>query len=340
MTGRHLQRKYFLKEKMKNNLAKITLIAAGCVILGLSCKGKPKANPQGTDPTPTNAGVTGEKKNSPPTISHVSLSPQDPKLKDALKCDVGATDVDHQDLQIQYKWFINGNGLDNEVQSTLAPGHHVRGDSIYCQAVAYDGFSESRTEKSNAVKVVNTPPEIMSIKEVPEKPGKNTGLEFQVESKDEDGDRLTTEYTWFHDGKPMPEQTTSKILGAELKKETFYWVFVKVSDGQDSVSQHSLKIPISNSPPVITTTPPNFVKDMQEYRYKVEASDLDGDPIKFLVSGAGGGQISDSGEFSWKPTPNQSGKNTIRITAQDSDGAQAYQEFELYVAFEKKNLPN
>lgn len=328
---------------MKNNSIKLGLVAALILSLVGGCKEKPKAPAQDGAPA---TGVTtqnlpsGEKRNTPPTITAISLSPQDPKLKTPLKCEVSATDVDHQSLQIQYKWFINGKVVDNEVQTTLAPGHHIRGDSIYCEAVAYDGFSESGSAKSNSAKVVNTPPEIISIKEVPEKPGKNTGLEFQVESKDEDGDRLITEYTWFHDGKPLPEVTTSKIPGPDLKKETFYWVFVKVSDGQDSVTQHSLKIPISNSAPVITSTPPNFIKDMQEYRYQVSASDPDGDAIKFLVSGAGGGQITDSGEFSWKPTPNQSGKNVIRITAQDTDGAQAYQEFELYVAFEKKNPPN
>ena len=325
---------------MKKNTLKISLVAAVILIFGVSCKQKPKVEENTAAVAPAAANAIGEKKNTPPSISRILVSPQDPKLKDALKCEVSASDVDQKELQIQYEWFINEKVVPGEIQSTLAAGHHIRGDSIRCEAVAYDGFSQSNTGKSNSVKVINTAPEIISLKEVPEKPGKNTGLEFQVESKDEDGDRLTTEFSWFHDGKPLPEITTSKIPGADLKKETFYWVFVKVSDGQESVTQHSLKIPISNSAPIISSTPPNFIKDMQEYHYKVEATDPDGDAIKFLVSGAGGGQISDSGEFSWKPTPNQSGKNVIRITAQDTDGAQAYQEFELYVAFEKKNPAN
>jgi Bacterial Ig-like domain/von Willebrand factor type A domain len=103
-------------------------------------------------------------------------------------------------------------------------------------------------------------------------------------------------------------------------------------------NQTVLSVPVTlalNAAPVITSQAPSFFPLTQRiYRYQIQVSDADNDPITYrLLTGPNGTAISVTGELSWTPEASvQAGDRvTFTIEASDGRGGVAQQTFNVDV---------
>ncbi len=98
-------------------------------------------------------------------------------------------------------------------------------------------------------------------------------------------------------------------------------------------------IEIVNSPPQITSTPPERFGGGR-YIYQVAAIDKDGDPLTYSLAAAPAGMAIDpkTGRLEWKYGPEVRGDHTVRVTVSDGhEEEQTWQEFRL--TFQENGQP-
>jgi hypothetical protein len=102
---------------------------------------------------------------------------------------------------------------------------------------------------------------------------------------------------------------------------------------QKGKAVRSAPIRVGNTPPRILSAPAKSIVN-NRYDYQVEATDAESDAITFLLETAPPGMAIDEhkGSVSWQISPDQIGVHKVRILAKDSQGAIAFQEFELNLA--------
>ncbi|MEM9804842.1 MAG: putative Ig domain-containing protein [Cyanobacteria bacterium P01_D01_bin.56] len=91
---------------------------------------------------------------------------------------------------------------------------------------------------------------------------------------------------------------------------------------------------VRNTAPVITSMPQSvFTLGLDDYRYQVEATDADNDPLTYsLVSGPAGMSIdSSTGLMTWSPGSDNLGEQTVSVIVSDDKGGTATQTFAITV---------
>jgi len=96
-----------------------------------------------------------------------------------------AQDPDGDELQYEYKWWVNGREL-SQTGDALDTSRLKRGDLVEIEVVASDGHARSGTIKSDPIRVANSPPRIVST---PANAGDASVYLYQVRAEDPDGDR-------------------------------------------------------------------------------------------------------------------------------------------------------
>ncbi len=88
---------------------------------------------------------------------------------------------------------------------------------------------------------------------------------------------------------------------------------------------------LSNAVPVITTSPATAISQGQNYRYDIDATDVDGDPLSYALISAPPGMSIDpaSGQIGW--TPAQPGGFPVVVGVSDGRGGQTSQSYVLNV---------
>jgi choice-of-anchor A domain-containing protein/RHS repeat-associated protein len=89
----------------------------------------------------------------------------------------------------------------------------------------------------------------------------------------------------------------------------------------------------SNRPPVITSSPVTLALAGRPYRYDVDATDPDNDPLTYArpLGPQGASIASDTGVLQWTPGTQHIGLHPIEVSATDDEGASAKQRYELRV---------
>ncbi len=118
-------------------------------------------------------------------------------------------------------------------------------------------------------------------------------------------------------------------------------VVVRVADTQGGSASQSFTITVraGNLPPAITSTPPTRAAATQAYRYAVHATDVDSDPLTYLLSAAPAGMTIDAatGLIQW--IPDTTGPQTVFIRVEDGQGGIATQTYTVVVSATALNLP-
>lgn len=91
---------------------------------------------------------------------------------------------------------------------------------------------------------------------------------------------------------------------------------------------------ISNSPPIITSSPPTSIEGMT-YQYQVRVNDPDQDFVTFTLKSGPKGMAMDknTGLIRWEIRKEDKGTHSIEIEASDNEGAKNIQQFTLMVDF-------
>ena len=102
-------------------------------------------------------------------------------------------------------------------------------------------------------------------------------------------------------------------------------------NGAGGSQSFTITVALANASPTITSVPNQFILAGQLYRYDVPASDPDGDPLTYSLTGPPGMSIDPLGRVSWTTTIANAGTNRIAITVSDNHGASITQTYDLLV---------
>lgn len=182
-------------------------LLSGCIFLLfiMGCTGEPPENPPAGKPTPSvrstemapSESKLQEKetsstpiptRNSPPTVTAVSIDPELPRKNSVLKGRVEASDPDGDTIAFSYQWVHNGDELIGETSETLRDATLKKGDKIILRVTPYDRVSTGQEVASQEFTILNSAPVITSSPQAQKL--KSTLYRYQVVVQDPDGDPI------------------------------------------------------------------------------------------------------------------------------------------------------
>jgi hypothetical protein len=218
------------------------------------------------------------------------------------------------------EWVVNGQVVSSPTPYVFRPSDIRKGSNIQARAIV-----QGEVILSDAVTVLNTPPEFTKIKIMPEvfKPG--DVLFIDAEGKDADGDEVTITYEWSINGEPAG---TAKQIGAPIKRGDRITIKITAFDGEKYGTPAVMKREIRNVPPMIVEHR-NFSVNGNLYTYQVKASDPDGDTLVYMLKSAPQGMTIDQGTgmIRWNMPMDFKGKTAFTVSVNDGNGGEAKQDF-------------
>lgn len=296
----------------------VFIMALFSFIINLSCENSDDLRP---------------KTNSPPVITSVRILRVTPYVQSELNAVVQCQDPDYDPVTFRYQWMRNGEDIAGENKNVLTGNHSKKGDSVLVKVTPSDGKADGNSFLSDPVKVLNSSPVIQEVRIEPRAACANDDLKTLVKGSDADGDSVNYTYQWEKNGVILSEKKKEILEKGQFKKGDSIAVVVTPDDGESTgIPRKSEPITISNSPPVILSSPSNKA-DGNIYTYQVKANDPDDDPIIFtLKAGPKGMEINkETGFIRWEIRKGDQGTQSIAIEASDSEGAKCIQRYTLSV---------
>ncbi|MEC4890592.1 MAG: putative Ig domain-containing protein [Nitrospira sp.] len=269
--------------------------------------------------------------NHSPGIRAVAIQPVPLVLTGSVFAQVEAQDIDRNPLRFRYQWSVNGEVVAGQEGEQLSVAILKRGDRVSVQVWPHDGIIEGASMTSEPVVVGNSPPVGSGLEISPEYvfPGERVRVHAKV--SDVDGDAIQVVYRWSKNGKVIHEgdETDFETVGF-VRGDTLVVEALPTDGINPGPAMRSASILVGNSPPKILSDPAKMIVD-NRYSYQVKASDAESDTITFSLETAPPGmQINaQTGMVTWAVQSSLIGVHKVRILAKDSQGAMAFQEFEL-----------
>jgi len=220
--------------------------------------------------------------NSLPEVVSVRLSPNDGvDTFGTLTASASATDVDGDEVEIDYVWYVNGTILD--VEGNILTGQYFdKNDEVWVEAVPFDGEADGEPAASNAVTILNTPPRIEGVTITPDEIIEATEVLCEpIGWYDADDDTPQVESTWMVNGVEV-EGVTGPLSGEYFKKDDLIRCMGAPTDG-DSVGDVVVSevVKVLNTPPTISTVTLSSTDPIaaEPLTFTTDASDADGDVL-------------------------------------------------------------
>lgn len=222
------------------------------------------------------------------------------------------------------EWLVNGEPAVSPAQNYFKAAEVRKGEGVQAKATLRD-----KEIFSNTVLIKNAPPDLHTVKMMPEvlKPG--DVLYVDVTAGDIDDDTVTIEYEWTRNGEPAGN---AKKLEVPLKRGDKISVKITPSDGEAYGRSVTLEREIRNIPPMISEDR-KFNFDGKVWTYQVRAADADGDPLTYsLKSGPQGMTIgAATGAIKWDVPSRFTGKAPVTVSVTDGHGGEALQSFSIEI---------
>lgn len=261
-------------------------------------------------------GVDGKVAENKPGNASISIIPENPAAGTMLRA--VATNGDSR----TFRWERNGEAL-TATADTLDTAGFKKGDRI--RLVAGGGGPEATAETV----LRNSPPVVRSVTF---KPGAfSAGLDLQAEAEgwDAEGDAIEYEYQWAVNGQAIYSETGPVLGGDKYERGGEISVRVVPYDGEEQGSPFEAKAGVArNSPPRFTSVPP--VEFSGTFVYKPAVSDKDADAVTVSVVKGPEGMTASGGAIEWNAR-GQKGSFEVTLAADDGNGGQSLQSFELKV---------
>lgn len=277
------------------------------------------------------------KSNTPPEITTATIFPENPTQKNDLGVMAQSKDPDDDPITYHYQWIKNDAEMIGETTPVLKSGTFKKGDRIQVKVVPSDGKIEGAPFLSGSVKILNSPPVIQEVNIEPKPAFANNDLKAIVKGFDPDGDFIYYNFRWEKNGVALSEEYKEILKQGNFKKGDSITVTVTPDDREiTGEPKKSAPVTISNSPPIIVSSPPESIKD-SKYIYQVKADDPDHDPVMFVLkSGPKGMEIDQkTGLLRWDIRKEDKGTHQIEIEALDSEGAKSIQRYVLKVDYKQ-----
>ena len=158
--------------------------------------------------------------------------------------------------------------------------------------------------------------------------------QYNPEASDPDGDLLVWSLNIAPQGMSLDANTGQIRWNPTAEQIGINEVEIAVIDAQGGFATQSFTLEVRgvNTPPAISSVPPTTAVANESYTYAIEASDLEGDPLKFsLLTFPEGMTINaNTGEIQW--TTSSSGQEPVEILVSDAQGGQVVQGYTIVVA--------
>ena len=180
--------------------------------------------------------------NTPPRVIRVSLTPQIAQSGDRLEGRVDASDLDHDLVDLSYRWLKNNAVVKEGEEPFLdTTGLAVR-DEIVVEVTAHDPISAGSSLRSDPVILGNSTPKIVSN---PPAPGTSDHYEYAVKAVDLDGDRLTYQLTMAPPGMTISEESGRINWQIPADQHGIFHVKVVAKDGQGGIAYQEFDLTLT-----------------------------------------------------------------------------------------------
>ena len=271
--------------------------------------------------------------NSPPLIISVNILPEAPRKDSELNVFVRSQDPNGDSITYRYQWVKNDDEMTGEDKSVLKDGNLKKGDLIRVRVIPSDGKENGKPFLSDPAKILNSAPVVREVLIEPKAAYVTDRLKAKVNSSDIDGDSINYTYKWENKGEVLNEESGELLERGRFKKGDSIAVTVTPNDVESiGIRKKSKPVTIANSPPIITSSPPNKT-DGNIYTYQVIANDPDNDPVMFTLKTApkGMGIDKETGFIRWEIQKGDKGKQSIEIEVSDSEGGMSFQRYTLTI---------
>lgn len=280
------------------------------------------------------AGATGAASragNSLPVIDHVGLDPSHPSPGETLRAVVRARDPDGDPVELRHDWTVDGVAVLETGPELVLEGVD-KGAVVEVSVVASDALGESEPAGDSVV-VANRRPTLEAA-EIEPRGDVEAGevLRVSASGDDPDGDSIDYAVEWRVDGRTTPHRGPT-LSTASFSPGTVIQARVVASDGEDESDPIDTPlVRIADGAPVIRSQPGGMTAD-GVFRYRVDATDPEGQPLRFSLRMAPAGMQIDplSGLLEWRPVRSQSGRHPVEIVVEDGTGTKTIQAFEVTV---------
>jgi hypothetical protein len=234
---------------------------------------------------------------------------------------ITATDPDNDALTYSAANLPSGATFTNST-FTWTPTYEQAGryENIIFTVVDTGGLTDFETI-TITVNNVNRSPTLTAIS--PQTIDENQLLTFTLSATDPDGDTLTYSSPNLPQSASLDSATGAFTWRPAYNQAGAYNVTFTASDGSLSDSKDTtITVNNINRPPILSPIGNKTVNRLQWLRFKVRATDPDGDKISYYITNKpqGAHLNSRTGEFAWRPNINQAGEFRVTFVAKDSKG--------------------
>lgn len=238
---------------------------------------------------------------------------------------LSASGFDPGDARIQ--WLVGGEPVPGERSESFSTESLAKGDSVQARATVGE-----RTLLSNLVTLRNAPPEIQSVKLVPDpfRPGESPGVD--AVASDPDGDAVILEYSWERNG--APAGTGSRMDGTLARGDAFS-VTITPFDGEARGRSLTLRREFRNHLPSIEgVADARMAEDL--YTSRIVAGDGDGDPLAYALREAPPGMSVDAatGAIRWQVPAETPERVPVTVAVTDGQGGEA--SYRMFLTFREE----
>lgn len=126
--------------------------------------------------------------NTPPIVSRVLLTPNNPVAGEKISAQVSATDPDNDTVLLNYRWFKDSTLVKEGENESFLDTEGSAGKTVVLEVVPRDFAVAGNSVSSHPVSIGNSPPKIVSM---PPVAGGSERYEYRVRAEDRDGDTVT-----------------------------------------------------------------------------------------------------------------------------------------------------
>ena len=269
--------------------------------------------------------------NHPPVVHSLSLVP-DPIVRQGVVTAVVETkDADQDEVQLRFRWVVNGAPVPGGSASTFNAEGLKRGDRLTVEVTPYDGKVEGPQTRAPEKVVGNTSPVVRAVVLEPNGAKAGDSIKAVVDGNDADGDAIRYSYRWLRNNQVVSEGEQDSLDTTGFMRDDVVAVAVIPHD-RDAQGKEVLSQPITlaNRPPKFTSTAPASMAQGQ-FTYAVMAVDPENDPVTFLLESAPPGMTIDerTGRIQWVVPAVATGSYSVKVVVKDSREGWASQEFNV-----------